>query len=120
MMGYVPPPLPGYREGWQWRELDSFAAKVAAPVWALVWLLTLGRMGKPLRRTIHGGAAKPQPPLAPGVVKTANGSRWIPGSGYQPTHGCDSSNPPQGGSGVPRSPTPPPASDDINVAVRIA
>lgn len=29
-------------------EYDSFAAKVAAPIWLLVWIMTAGKMGKGL------------------------------------------------------------------------
>lgn len=29
-----------------WRDLDSAAARWAAPWWALTWLLTLGRQGR--------------------------------------------------------------------------
>lgn len=33
-----------------WRPLEDTAARLAAPWWALVWVLTLGRMGAPLWR----------------------------------------------------------------------
>ncbi len=85
-------------------ESGTFAGLVAAPVWALVWCLTFGRMGKPLWRTTERERALAR--FRRGYnLSCPPGELVVPppwGGGYQPTHGGDSSNPPQGGSGVPR------------------
>ena len=108
-------------------ELRTLASIVAAPVWAFVWVLTLGRMGKPLWRTDPWSKAcarfrrgfnltsEPGPIVVPPVAYFGGvepPEPWPrPGGGYQPTHGGDNSNPPQSGSGVSPPPIPPPDSD---------
>lgn len=42
LMGYQPP-----THELVWRPLEDAAARWAAPVWLLVWLLTFGKAGKP-------------------------------------------------------------------------
>ena len=91
-MGIVPRPMYGYGVSipsghWEWREMDSTAAKVAGPIWSLVWILSWGRAGQPMRRWVEMG------PPGICVPPTAQFSHVHPG------------NPPRGGSGVP---TPPP------------
>ena len=46
-----------------WEKRDGFAGLIASPIWALVWVLTLGKLGRPLYRMRYGGARpKPRPP----------------------------------------------------------
>lgn len=33
-----------------WYTYDSFAARVAAPIWIMVWMITAGKMGRGLWR----------------------------------------------------------------------
>ena len=62
IVGIVPRPVmeyiltnQGMQVGYQpssrvqiWNEYDSFAARISAPIWLLVWVLSLGKMGRGL------------------------------------------------------------------------
>lgn len=62
-------------------KYDSFAARVAAPIWWLVWVLSLGKMGKGSRKVKTPRSHKWTPPFvepAPNQIPhVVNGSTYI-------------------------------------------